>query len=482
MKNDYLQEHGLRKAIAMRHEEIQKVYLNDKRPWVIGYSGGKDSTTTVQLVINAINELPKEKRIKKVYIVSSNTLVENPLIDQFVMKQHRLINSYANINELPIKAVIVTPLITDTFWTLLIGKGYPSPRQKFRWCTDRLKINPIDRFIAEKIDQFGEVIVVLGVRRQESSSRAGTIDKHTIEGKILKKHTTTNNAYVYAPIEMFSLDDVWTYLMQVESPWGADNLDLLALYNDATDASDCPLQVDKDAPSCGNSRFGCWCCTVVQKDKSLTGFIKNGHKELMPLLKVRNKIAEMRDLPENRMNRRMNGSIYILNTKEGPKRGLGPYTLEARKEMLRELLKAENVYLKRVIIEPKTPIISTEEVKQIQKYWTAIGDWENQAIEIYEEIKGIRIEIPKSAQSAFTKKEVHLLEEVAQNENLSPELLKKLISLEQEFYGLKSRKGVMDKLGSVLRQDWIHEEIVMEQLITAKEDVDLHETEEDYAQ
>ena len=49
------------------HSEIQDVYLNYPYPWVIGYSGGKDSTTTLQLIWYAISELPEEKRDKPIY-------------------------------------------------------------------------------------------------------------------------------------------------------------------------------------------------------------------------------------------------------------------------------------------------------------------------------------------------------------------------------------------------------------------------------
>jgi len=62
------------------YEEIRKVYLSDNRPWILGFSGGKDSTTMVQLIWYAISELPAEKRQKRIFIISSDTLVESPKI------------------------------------------------------------------------------------------------------------------------------------------------------------------------------------------------------------------------------------------------------------------------------------------------------------------------------------------------------------------------------------------------------------------
>ena len=61
-------------------QEMALVYRHDKRPWLIGYSGGKDSTAVVELVYKMLLELSPEQRKKKVYIVSSDTLIENPLI------------------------------------------------------------------------------------------------------------------------------------------------------------------------------------------------------------------------------------------------------------------------------------------------------------------------------------------------------------------------------------------------------------------
>ena len=58
-------------------KEMELVYCHDQRPWMIGYSGGKDSTLLCQLVFEMLEALPEEKRIKPVYIVTSDTMVEN---------------------------------------------------------------------------------------------------------------------------------------------------------------------------------------------------------------------------------------------------------------------------------------------------------------------------------------------------------------------------------------------------------------------
>jgi len=461
---------SLKQVISEKHDQIQKVYLNDNRPWVIGYSGGKDSTSILQLIFNALKELPKDKLHKPVYVISSDTYIENPIILDYLEGNLTKINEAALALSLPITATKVVPKDKDTFWTLLIGKGYPSPRQKFRWCTDRLKINPANDFIIDKVNEFGEVIVVLGVRRSESASRAAVMDSHTIEGKVLKQHTSLNNAYVYTPVEDFDTDDIWTYLTAVENPWGSDNIELLNLYQSSSDTSECPLVVDRSTSSCGNSRFGCWSCTVVVEDKSLTGFIKTGgEKWLLPLLKFRDSLKQMRDLPENRESKRMDGSIYRVKTKDGYKRGLGPFNLEARKKILIDLLKTEiEVNLlkenhdksKGISDTPYIELIREFELKQIRNLWLQNGDWEDSVPLICSHTGKKKIEFDFNERPLFNNEEISLLNSVCLDEDISPELIKKLINIEVSYYGYKNRNGIFKNLDTILKQDWVHEEIL----------------------
>lgn len=56
---------------------MMMVYRHDNRPWLIGYSGGKDSTLLVSLVFRAVSRIPENERNKKVYVITSDTMVEN---------------------------------------------------------------------------------------------------------------------------------------------------------------------------------------------------------------------------------------------------------------------------------------------------------------------------------------------------------------------------------------------------------------------
>ena len=264
-------------------KEIQYVYQSDDRPWVIGYSGGKDSTTVVELVYKMLLELPDWQRNKKVYIVSSDTRIENPLIKMYLGKMNELIGEAAKRDGLPITSIIVKPSADNSFWANVIGRGFPTPRINgtFRWCTDRLKIRPSADFIREIIEKENqEVVVLLGVRKAESEARRRRIEGRELANRLMNRHETIQNAYVYNPIVELTTEDVWDVLLQLDggrTPWGSDNNELVNLYSDA-DSGECPfagIHAGGQTQSCGNSRFGCWVCTVVKEDKSLNGFIKS---------------------------------------------------------------------------------------------------------------------------------------------------------------------------------------------------------------
>ena len=308
----------LEEKIEIILEEMKMVYLNDNRPWIIGYSGGKDSTTVVQLVYSMLMKLPENKRHKLIYVISSNTLIENPIILNFLEENSKIIGDAAHSHGLPLKTQIIFPEFNNTFWVNVIGKGMPTPTSiRFRWCTERLKIKPTNRFIEEKVHENGKVVVLLGVRKAESNIRKTRIENRAIDGYLLTPHTTLNNTYVYNPIVDLSTEEVWEYLLSNSgiTPWNTDNKDLFALYLGA-DSGECPFTITEDStgkistPSCGNSRFGCWICTVVKEDKSLSGFIDNGEESLRPLLDFRTWLLSIRDKYEYRKTYRRDGNHY----------------------------------------------------------------------------------------------------------------------------------------------------------------------------
>ena len=203
-------------------ETIKGLYLEDMIPWICGYSGGKDSTAVVQLVWMALSELPADKLKKTVHVISTDTLVESPVVAIWATESLRKMKERAKAAELPIIPHRLTPTTTNTFWVNLIGRGYPYPRRDFRWCTDRLKIDASNRFIKEVLDAESEAILVLGSRKAESATRKAVMEGY--EKKRYRENLSPNgsfpNSYVFTPIENWQNDNVWQFLMQYENPWG----------------------------------------------------------------------------------------------------------------------------------------------------------------------------------------------------------------------------------------------------------------------
>lgn len=216
-------------------EIIKELYLEDMLPWICGYSGGKDSTAIVQLVWYALQELPTEKLKKTVHVISTDTLVESPVVAIWATESLKKMDQTAKQQGLPIVSHRLTPTTTNTFWVNLIGRGYPYPRRDFRWCTGRLKIDASNRFIQSILDAESEAILVLGSRKAESATRRAVLEEY--EKKRYRAHLSPNgsfsNSYVFTPIENWSNDNVWQYLVQFPNPWGHSNKDLLAMYSGA---------------------------------------------------------------------------------------------------------------------------------------------------------------------------------------------------------------------------------------------------------
>ncbi len=443
------------RSIQDIYSEVQDLYLSDHRSWIVGYSGGKDSTVVVQIIWNALKELPSEQRKKQVHIISSDTLVETPIIADAINENLNLMNKAALEQGLPIKAVKLYPKIEDSFWVLLIGKGYPTPSVSFRWCTDRLKIRTADTFVLDKVSEHGEVILVLGVRKDESSTRAQTMNSYKIEGSLLSRHSKFAQSFVYTPIEDFSTDDVWTYLLQNPSPWGGNNCDLLTLYKSA-DASEDPLTVNERTPPQGGSRFGCWVCTVITEDKAIMGLIDSGEEWLKPLLEYRNMLAETQDKDKKHIYReykRMDGRIKYKRDGSG-ELIRGPYKLEWCKHFLKKLLETQREVQKNGP-DPNLQLILPEELHEIRRIWRQEkGDWEDSVPRIYREVMGADLDWVQDDLGSFSGKESNLLESICLRHEVPVQLVMKLLDVERQVQGMRRRFGIYSRIEDVFDEEW----------------------------
>lgn len=441
-------------------EEMTYVYKHDSRPWLIGYSGGKDSSLLVSLVVETVLRLPVSERKKKIFIVTSDTGVENPVVKRYMHTSSQKINEFSEKCSANITADIIYPEVSQSYWSLVIGLGYPTPEPPgFRWCTERLKILPMNRYTNTIIEQYGEVVLLLGVRKDESLSRKRSITSREIEGKLLTPHSDIAKAYVYNPLTEIANELVWEYLLKDNgiSSWGVDMKYLFSLYQgeDLGEEQSVIGQVDKDKiPVTGNSRFGCWCCTIVKIDKSLQKFIDNGSSELEPLREFRDWLVSIRQNPEFRDNKRRNGKVY---QKANGEYGFGPFKLSARQEILRRLLE----------LQKKTgfELITLEELKMIDTLWDAEGDLSRRAlVDIYYSIFNEHLPWDEYKEPLYDVDIIEEIKQAAEDSEIPFELITKLIvMINSNKYIAKSSK-LKKEFDKVMNQEWIHYESIKEGL------------------
>ncbi len=142
--------------------------------------------------------------------------------------------------------------------------------------------------------------------------------------------------------------DVWEAAHALPMPRAIDMDALTKLYRGAS--GECPIVKSPLAPPCASGRFGCWTCTVVRKDKSAISLIGAGYLQLAPYLNFRDWLVQIRNDPLRRWPQRRKGTA-----------GLGPFTLAARREILRSLRRLE--------AQAGAEIVSTDELREIKRLW-----------------------------------------------------------------------------------------------------------------
>lgn len=418
---------------------LKQQYFEDNRPWVVTYSGGKDSTTVLHLVIIMLQELHKEnKATKHVYVVSSDTTVEMPIIEKYTNVRLEQITNFANSTDLPISCHKLEPKVEESFWTLLLGLGYPSPTNSFRWCTERMKINPATEFLKGLVNKHQSILMLLGVRTEESQARANSIEGRVLNHRGLSVHDSIPNAYVLSPIKYWSNEDVWTYLSKNPFPWG-DHSYMMSLYDKGSGEGDCNIALNPDSPSCGKTRFGCWVCTVVEKDRSMEGMLKNGEEWMQPLWYFREKLYTYRNDSEKRDARRRDGS-----------RGPGPFLMTTRKELLKELLATEKKVNENYHSMKKNAsdynqnenviLIKDDEIELIQKKWDKDGDISNTAFRIAQEFNRM---MNQSIQTELRKD----LESI-ENDDFNIDLFERIFEVETYRKNISNRYSILNEIES----------------------------------
>lgn len=414
-------------------DSLLALYRDDPRPWLVGFSGGKDSSLVAQLVFEAVTAVPENQRTKPISILCTDTRVEIPAIVDMIGGTLDKMRRHSEKHRLSITAHLLKPPPDQSFWVNLIGRGYPPPNRHFRWCTQRMKIDPVNVFVQRTLGRTGEAILHLGARRTESASRAQTLAGMELKNG-LRRHPDLPRVAVSNPIEHLTTEQVWAYLLQNKPPWGGSNQDLYRLYKDAG-GGECPIHIDTSTPSCGNSRFGCWTCTVVERDKASEGLLASGDERMEFMLSFREFLLEVQD-PANgwRDTRRMNGAD-----------GNGPILMKGRRELLRKLLKLEE--------EAGQKLITDEELLAIQQQWKAARDPDDGrgVARIVNNHRGLPMHDLRE-----TRRLRMLEEEICAEKNLYAETLQRLVAKMEEFSENQRAHGLPAELTRILQDDlWI---------------------------
>ena len=323
---------------------VVNAYQADNDPWVVGYSGGKDSTALVKLIFQSLLRIGDPH--KSVTIIYCDTGVEIPMASELARQALNDLAAEAREFDLPISVRVLAPPIGERFFVKVIGRGYPPPTDKFRWCTDRLRINPVSRFL--KSEQVGSATVVLGVRQSESSTRSLTLNENGTNDRFWKTQRGERNRRLFMPILDYSIGDVWLVNLLVDRPRSLRAKQVAELY--ASASGECPTVRDLRGAPCGKARFGCWTCTVAKGGTTLRNLIVGGHHRLEPLLQYRLWMENGRNSPRFRRRKRRSGA-------PGP----GPMTLEWRRIALQKLLQAQE--------ESGFCLIDSDEISAIWREW-----------------------------------------------------------------------------------------------------------------
>lgn len=301
--------------------------------WIVTFSGGKDSTTT--LVIALETALLYPGLAERIDIVYSDTMIEIPTIEQFALDFLEHLRNFDPLARLPIHCHVVYPAVGERFWVCLLGRGYPPPHRRFRWCTRRLKIKPVEDALKSFVSQ-GKTLILTGVRFGESRDRDIRLRRsHSQRGEcgqgVWFEYSSRLQAAYMAPIVEWRECDVWDFL-QFHAP--------MLGYPTA--------HLEQHVYNGRETRFGCWMCTVVRRDRAMEKITSLPRwSYLRPLLGFRQRVEELTSRLESRVIR--------LDGKPGK------LTLATRQQLLTELLGLQETV--------GMTLISPDEIAAIQEYW-----------------------------------------------------------------------------------------------------------------
>lgn len=349
---------SLAEAQQLTIQSLQ-AYAYDKTTWVVGFSGGKDSTALATFLDYAFSN-GQLKRPENLIIAYSDTLMELPSLEY---------GAHALLNKLQGKGwqvrrskpqLEVKDQRTERFFVTMLGKGYPPPNNRFRWCTDRMKGQKIDGMYKAIAEEYGnDYIGFDGIRKGESAVRDRVITTSCSVGDGECGQGwfhTTGSGQKLSPILHWRACNVWDWIIEACFEHDYPIASVIETYGvDITDDGfEEPL----------SARTGCIGCPLVttgnekhpKPDKALaTVLLQENWSHLKPFER----------LSEIYWRLRWDTSMRHINLK-GQK---GCLTLQARLWALEEILKLQSESARLALAKGRAPytLISAEEEAVIRQ-------------------------------------------------------------------------------------------------------------------
>ncbi len=342
-----------------------KAYAYSHRHWVIAWSGGKDSTATMTLVLYLILSGQIEQP-ESLTIMYADTRMELPPL---AISAHNMLKHVNEMNLPWLRTQVVTSDIDHRYMVYMLGRGVPPPNnQTLRWCTNQIKVAPMQKAIAAEFETKHEkVLTITGVRMGESAIRDGRLSmacsKNGAEcGQGWYMNTLDNKiTATIAPIIHWRVCNVWDWL-QVFAPqkkYGGWDTTLLAQAYGGDQANEI------------NARTGCNGCPLANNDTALDAVIYKYPSEwsyLAPLKKLRPLYREMRSF---KYRLRKHGETNANGSYSKNPFRVGPLTMEARMEFSERILDIQDEVNRLAILQnkPKIDILNNEELERIWWHW-----------------------------------------------------------------------------------------------------------------
>lgn len=352
----------LEKAIALSKESLAS-YGASYRHWAIAYSGGKDSTTVVTLVATLLKrgEIPPPETLAVLY---ADTRMELPPLHATAL---RLLQE---LEQQGIRTHVVQPEMDERFFVYMLGRGVPPPKNRFRWCTPQLKVEPMEKALAALREQYGEKFLMLtGVRIGESAARDQRIalscsrDGAECGQGWFQQKPPAAVADTLAPCLHWRVCHVWDWL-QFHAPRNG--------FSSSAAIAEIYGGDEKEEIA---ARTGCVGCNLASREVALDTLLKQEQWQyLAPLKGLKPLYAELAQahhrLRKDGSDRRKDGTLAA-----NPMR-LGPLTLQARRYGLQQVLAIQEAVNQRAAVQGALPIslINPEELSRIHELIEA-GTW-----------------------------------------------------------------------------------------------------------